>query len=882
MTRKAHGKPGLLRRMIRWGLRATVLAIVLGVASVAGALWYYGRDLPTLITVEDYHPKRASVVLARDGQVLARFGIDRRTVVPYGRIPKVLTHAVIAAEDGDFYRHKGLDYPGMLRALLSVLRNRRITQGGSTITQQLIKTLMLTPERTLSRKIKEVILARQLETNLTKDEILHLYLNQIYLGHGTYGVEEASRLYFGHGVEEVDLAEAALLAGLVQSPERLTPLRHPEAARGRRRYVLQEMVKCGYAEPAEAERLDKAELGARRHRDPAVGVAPHFVEAVRLRVREAVGSTMLYEGGLRIETTLDPAAQRAANAAVVEGLDELDRRQSVAASEPLTPARAGRLLKGALRSRDGQEPRSGQVVAGVVLEADEAQQVYRVDLGGGLVGALSFDDLERYLDPAKAGRRKSRRGRRPKPLAPGKLLASGAAVRVRVVGARRGEQPLVQLEPAFGPEAALVALEPDSREVLALVGGDPRGDPGYDRALLAGRQPGSAFKPLVFAAGLAMRSPELTAATLFDDTPLPLPGAGGRAWEPRNYDRKFRGRIRVRTALAMSVNVVAVRVLQRAGVERVIDLARALGIESELAPYPSLALGASVVRPIGLANAYASLAAGGRAGRPVFIRRVVDPRGRVLLAEDAEIHPVLDTEVACLMTDLLRSAVNEGTGSRARVRGRDVVGKTGTTNDSVDAWFVGYVPRLVAAVWVGHDDNRSLGRRETGGRAAAPIWKAFVQGALGDRPAEGFPECPGLVTQRIDLATGLLAPPGHPASESRDEHFIAGTEPREMLALPGELNLENFLLDQTGRPGAPGDTHEPLVDGGTGAAEGRQAAGDPEGDPLTPPPAGVGGDPLAPPPDREPGDGTASPVDTGDPLAPPPDTEPGGPSRQGT
>ena len=865
MKRKAQSQRSRLRRIFGWALRLCVLAVVVGVAGLAGALWYYGRDLPRLIRVEDYRPKRASVVLSRDGRILARFGIDRRTVVPFERIPKALVQAVIAAEDGDFYRHKGLDYPGMLRALLSVLRNRRITQGGSTITQQLIKTLMLTPERTISRKIKEVILARQLESNLTKDEILYLYLNQIYLGHGTYGVQEASRLYFGHGVEEVSLGEAALLAGLIQSPERLSPLRHPEAARSRRSYVLQELVKCGYVAPAVAERRGRAERGARRHRDPEVGLAPHFVEAVRLRVREVVGSTLLYEGGLRIETTLHPDMQRAANASVIDGLDALDRRQRVAKSDKPSAKRVKRALKRALRRRGGKPPRSGQVVEGLVEGADTHRQLYVVDLGGGVRGALPFDSLQRYLDPRKAGRRKRGRARQA-PLKPADLLAAGALVRVRVLGKTEGGEGSLLLSPALGPEAALVALEPDSREVLALVGGDPRSERSYDRALLAGRQPGSAFKPLVYATGLALRSPRLTPATLFDDTPLPLPGAGGKAWQPRNYDHKFRGRIRVREALTKSVNVVAVRILQRVGVDRVIDTARSLGVESDLAPYPSLALGASVVRPVEMANAYAAFAAGGRGGRPVLVRRVVDPDGRVVAYDDARIHPALDPDVACLMTDLLGSVVRSGTGRRARIRGRAAVGKTGTTNRNVDAWFVGYVPSLVAAVWVGHDDNRSLGRKETGGRAAAPIWRSFVEVALSERPAEAFPECPGLVERDIDAESGLLAPPGHPDDRLLAERFIAGTEPREMAALPGELSLDNFLLQQTGSPGAGGDTAPP-----PGPADGEHVTGrppepapdrpggDPAGDPLAPP----AGDPLAPPA----GDPLAPPA--GDPLAPP-------------
>ncbi len=869
---RATHQRGILRRAFGWIVRLGLVGALCGLAAGAGLLWYYGRDLPRLITLDDYRPKRASVVLARDGQVLARFGIERRTVVPVERVPQVLRHAVIATEDGDFYRHKGLDYAGMARAFVALVRHGRITQGGSTITQQLIKTLMLSPERTFSRKAKEILLARQLESNLTKDEILHLYLNQIYLGHGTYGVEEASRLYFGHGVEQVDVGEAALLAGLIQSPERLSPLRHPEAARTRRRYVLNAMVDCEYLDRATADALDAAPLGASRHRDPEAGLAPHFVDAVRREVVERWGSERLLEGGLRIETTLDPRLQRAAEAAVTAGLDDLDRRQH-SASLPLPSAKkAAAELAAALKQRKGAPPRSGQVVLGRIEGYDRAAAGYRVDLGGGVAGLLPLDALERYLDPAKGkppARRRGRKAPAPKPSAPQDLLAPGSLGHLRVVeGGGEGPDAPLRLQPAFGPESALVALDPFAREVLALVGGDPRSGRGYDRALQAKRQPGSAFKPFVYLAALALRSRDTSPASLWDDTPLPLPGAGGREWTPRNYDRRYRGRIRLREALADSVNVVAVRLLQRAGVERVISLAHQLGIESDLDPYFSLALGGSVVRPLELSNAYASLAAGGKAADPVLLRRVVTPEGEVLKEWHAELRPVLEEDVACLMVDLLRTVVEEGTGRSARLEGRQVAGKTGTTNGQTDAWFAGFVPQLVAVVWVGHDDNRSLGRKESGGRSAGPIWARFMAEALEGSPAESFGECPDVVVRSIDRATGLLAPPGHPASETLSERFLAGTEPTEVLALPGELTTSNFLLEQTGVAGGADEGSDDPPEAGdgpvAGAAEPSKAAGpaaQPGADPLAPPP----GDPLAPPAPRP-----APPPEQADPLAPPP------------
>jgi len=794
-------KRGKTGKRLLVGLAWTVLlTLLLGVAGGLGLLWYHGQDLPNLITVEDYQPPRASSVLARDGTVLARFGIERRTLVPMDRIPKVMQQAIVASEDAEFYSHKGLDYISMLRALIVMIRQGgRITQGGSTITQQLVKTLILTPERTLSRKAKEILLARQLEANLTKDEILYLYLNQVYMGHGCYGVEEASRYFFDHGAEALTLGEAALLAGLVQSPERLSPIRHKDAARSRRHYVLNEMVKCGYVDEASAQRIDSGPLGVveRKGSEQPFELAPHFVEAVRLQVQRELGQQALLEGGLQIHTTLDPGLQRLANQAVIAGLDRVDARQKLLRVPHRNPAKAARLLAEELRRRDGKAPPAGRVVRGVVAGVEPEREAYLVDLGGTQQGRLEFSSLARYAQPGKG---------KKEPVTPASLFTVGDVLRVRVVAEGGPQDPLFSLQPALGPEGALVALEPQTREVLALVGGDPRLPGRFDRVLQARRQPGSVFKPFVYAAALGLRRKDLTLATLIDDSPSVYVGEDGQRWSPRNYDGKFRGPIRMREALADSVNMVAIRLLKDVGVARVVSLAHEMGITSSLDPYLSLALGSSAVRPLELVNAYATLAAGGKFADPLLVRRIVGPDGGLLAAQIAELVQTVPADLSCLTTDALTSVVQEGTGARAKKLGRPVAGKTGTTNDGTDAWFAGYVPSLATVVWVGHDDNFTLGKGEQGAQTALPIWVQFMEGALREKPAEPFPPCSGIVERLIDRKTGLLAPEGHPEAESLRERFLEGTEPVDTVTLPGELGPDNFLLQETGRPTTAADS----------------------------------------------------------------------------
>jgi len=743
-----------------WVAVALAALVVVGAGIVGAVFWVYASDpaLPRMSSARDYRPPVVTRVTDRHGRLLGEILGERRTVVPLGRIPRVLRDAVLAAEDAEFYRHRGLDWAGMVRAFFANLRAGRFAQGGSTITQQVVKTFFLGPERTLRRKIQEVILARRLESELSKDEILFLYLNQIYFGHGRYGVEEAARYYFSHGVERVDLAEAALLAGLPQAPEALSPLKHADRAARRRAYVLDQMVRRGLATPDQARQATAKKLPRRPRHEPHLGTAPEMVDRVRAELLARRGQAELDRLGAQVTTTLDASIQAAAREALEDGLRALDRRQRL--------ARPIKRLEGEALARHlrGLRVRPGAAVDGIVVQVNDTRRAVQFDLGAGRRGSLDLGADGRVLEADKR---------------PSEVFKKGDVWRVRP-DPDRGATALAldQL-----PQGALVALEPRTGEVRALVGGYDFLAGGFDRALAARRQPGSSFKPIVYAA--AIESRRLTPATVIDDAPEVF-----ASWKPKNYDGgTFRGPVRLRVALADSVNTVAVRVLEQVGPAAAIALARRLGVASPLDANLSLALGTSSVTPLEMAQAFSVFAARGMRAAPRFLLSV---GGRPEPMAKAE--RVLAADVAFIMTSLLRSVVLEGTGQAARGAGRPAAGKTGTSDDHRDAWFIGYTPELCAAVWAGFDEPRSLGKGEAGGKTAAPIWAAFVKQALARQPAREFEQPSGLVVARIDPRTGLRAADG--AADAFDEIFLPGTEPAEFAPAAGEVDPPTFLLEQ--------------------------------------------------------------------------------------
>ena len=785
-------------RVLRVARRVALYGLVItGALSLAAALTLvlvvarYESRLPSVEELKrGYDPPQVTRVLARDGTLLGSVFTERRTVVPFAAIPGHVKLAFLAAEDASFYEHRGLDYFGMLRALLANLRAGSTRQGASTITQQVVKNLFLSPERTYERKIKETILARRLEKQLSKDEIFGLYLNHIYLGHGRYGVQEAARHFFGKTAASIDLAEAALLAGIVAAPERFSPREDPDKALARRRYVLDQMVEKGFVtRPLYAEAAE-APLRLSPSSEEESALAPEVVAHAR-KLLERVAGPRAAKGGYTITTTLDLKLQALARKAVRDGLESYAERQKIV--PPLTLEH--RKLWGG--QAEGT-PKPNKIYVGKVVALDDSKASIDVQVGDTL-GRVQLSNEERY---------------NPKHLPPSGFTRLGAALRVSLGGARSatGARELVPLRLELGPQAALVAIDPRSREVRALVGSYEAVPGGLDRALRAHRQPGSAFKPFVY--GYALTSRRFTPASV-----LELGLRAGSTAPPR--------RVPLRTAIAKSDNQAAELLLSAVGAPNVVEFARALGIESPLAPTPSLALGAYEVVPLELANAYASLASGGEVESARIVSRIVGPDGKELpLPPEPPKRRVLSGEEAYLITSLLRSVVENGTGKRAGSLGRPVVGKTGTTNAAKDAWFSGYSTELVAVVWVGYDDALPLGATESGAQTALPAWIQFMKGAHEGRPVSDFPRPSAIVTARIDPATGLLAYDGQ--LDAIDEEFLDGTVPNE-TASPTDVSAEPHVIeDESHASGAAeGTGGKPGASGG-GAARAGLEAGVPE------------------------------------------------------
>ncbi len=757
----------------KWLRRLLITGFVLGVTGLLGLVgifWYYGRDLPDVATLRDYQPPQTTRILDRNGELLGEVFSERRTVVEMEVIPRHLVLCVLAAEDADFYRHEGLDYPGIVRALLRDVRTGRAAQGASTITQQVVKLLLLSSERTLERKVRELILARRLEQELTKDEILHLYLNHINFGHGRYGVQEASQFYFGKNVQDLTLAEASLIAGVPQAPARLSPRRNPEAAARRQAYVLRQLEekRAVYWPDLSVEAITEArEVEAHvieRPNSEREGV--EMFTLARQRLREIVGEDAYARGGFVVHTTLDLETQRAARRAVQTGLEALDRRHGyrgplrrprrAADLEPIETLRVGRSYRAEVTGSD-----------------DEAGHIM-FDVGGHPV-RVRLADAERY---------------NPEELSASAFAPVGARSRISIVRGANDEGP-AQGKLELGPEAALVILDARDRDVRALIGGY-EARPGFDRALQAVRQPGSTMKPIVYALGI--REQRFTPATVMIDAP-----AVYDQWQPQNYETwRHQGPVRLRVALARSINVVAVRAIEDLGAPAVVTFAQALGIESELDPSLSLALGASGVRPMEMVNAYATLANGGRYQEPRFITRIEGPDGDIELPALQDERDVLTAAQAFVVTDMLTSVASEGgTAARAARLRTPVAGKTGTSNEARDAWFVGYTPQVVAGVWVGFDDRRSLGRRESGGRSALPIWIDAVRSTGVDAGAT-FAEPTGVVRVQVDPLSGLLPYEGQ--TDAIEEVFVEGTAPTETARPPDVADSNTFLMEQYGTP----------------------------------------------------------------------------------
>ncbi len=837
-------------------LRIAALALLGGFGAGGLVLAAWTRELPAFDTLKDYEPLVSTRVFGADGKEAFTFARERRTVVPLEQIPPTLRKAVLAAEDAHFYEHEGLNYLAIARCAAKGLLRAGVACGGSTITQQVVKTFLLSSDGRVKRKVKELVLAPRLEKNLSKDEILYLYLNQIYLGHLRYGVEEASRFYFAKGVKELTLGEAATLAGIVQSPMRLSPVNHPDRAKERQRYVLRRMAEEGFITKRQAEAEAARPIVAHPPEQDPPGA--WYAEAIRHALDGRYGAETVETKGLQVDVAMDPLLQRYAEAALEAGLRAVDRRQGwrgpivhldgakVAAAMPLwrerlarSAPRPGELLvwdlasvnpedidpgeeqeKDVARMARARRLQAGEVYAGLVTSVEE--KAATVDLGNAK-GTLSLSDVAwaRKWNPAAATATPRRMAQ---------VVAAGDVVRVRVMpgklpperAAREGKPLAVSLEQTPRVQGALVAIDPVTRGVRALVGGYDFGASQFNRATQAKRQPGSAMKPFVW--GAAIESRRFTPATVVYDTPdLYRDPWTGKEWKPRNFEKdQFDGPMLLGAALAHSKNTVSVKLVDALGVDAVIGFARRMGIASDLPRNLTLALGTGEVYPIELVNAYASVAARGFKADPVLLVRVRDRHGNVLeehppalppwagtagaspaptAAPDAAPPPAGDLavpesgtreDVAYVLTSMMREVVESGTGVAAKALGRPTAAKTGTAQEHRDAWFVGFTPELVAGAWVGFDDHTPLGPRETGAGAALPAWLSFMQAALGARPAVDFPAVTGVEMARIDPASGLLAPDGAAVPALP---FLAGTAPAQSAQAHAASAPQNFFMD---------------------------------------------------------------------------------------
>jgi penicillin-binding protein 1A len=772
--KKKSGKRSWIRRLILLAI-VLLLPVIAGVGALVGIFIYYGNDpaMPSLSGIGDYRPDQIIKVLDRDGKVIGEIGSTHRTVVPYAKIPKVMVQALLAAEDAEYFEHEGIDYKGMVRAFVENVLRRKFAQGASTITQQVVKQLLLTPEKSMRRKVQEIILARRLSQRFSKEDVLTVYLNQMYFGHGRYGVEEAARYFFGKSIADVDAGEAALLAGLVQSPERLSPYKHPDAAKKRQIYVLGQMAKLEFIYEDLAKKIAAAPIAVIPEGSVVQGAAPEAIDSVRKLLEAKYGADKLSTLGIEVKTTIDSRLQALARWALERGLEEVDARHGFRgpiahlSGKALDKKRAE--LKAERKKPLTDNDKTDGIVEKVDKSADDPTLVKLTVFLGDSSGVVDMTAEPRY-----------NQGTKP-PLA--ERFHPGDLVRVRLAPERRRDSGgNVALALELGPQAAMVVLDPLRREVLALVGGYGYRLGGFDRSQRAHRQPGSAFKPFIYAT--AIDSKRYTAASLVNDSPEVF-----KYWKPSNHDNKFRGPVRLRVALADSINTISIKLLSDVGILSVREMAARAGLD--LPPVEkldfSLALGTAVVTPIELANAYATFAAAGQSGDT----RLVTAVGNEPIAAP-ELQQSIKPETAYVTVSLMRSVVEAGTARSAAPKlKRPAAGKTGTTDEDRDAWFVGFTPELLAGVWVGFDERRVLGRGEEGARAALPIWTEFMTKALVGVPVSDFAQPPGVVVARIDPATGLLPAPGGTGIE---EFFLDGTAPTESAAAPGEEATPDQML----------------------------------------------------------------------------------------
>ncbi|HEX3352216.1 MAG TPA: PBP1A family penicillin-binding protein [Terriglobales bacterium] len=714
------------------GLLVLVSALI---GATAGLLLVYSTDLPQVDQLEHYRPSSITELYDDQGRIVGSFALQRRVVASYDDYPEVLRQALISIEDKDFYRHWGINVWRIAGAAYRDIRSGGRVQGASTLTMQLARNLFLSPDRSFHRKIQEALLAVQIERRFTKPQIFTLYANQIYLGHGVYGFEAASEFYFSKPAKRLTLDEAALLAGLPKSPSYYSPITHPERAIKRRNLVINSMLEDGVITTQQATAARDQPLGLELAHDPD-SLAPYFVEEIRRYLEAKYGSDQVHEGGLRVYTSLDTDLQRAANRALFDGLAAYERRHGWRGH--LENILTGDIPLASYQHPDwDSEPEVNSYVHALVMAVSPAS------------ATLRFGRYIATLLPADAAwtRRKL-----------AEILKRGDIVYVKVVSLNAGDKARVTLEEDSGAQGALVAIDNATGEIKAMVGGRDFNLSKFNRATQALRQVGSSFKPYVYTAAIDRGdAPDDTIL----DAPVSFPMPSGPPYEPHNYDEKFEGTITLRRALAQSRNIPALKLADSLGIKTVIDYAHRFGITSNIPPYLPVALGAVEITPIEQTSAFSVFPNDGVHIAPRYITKVTDYEGRTLEENFPDVKDVVGARTARIMTSMLREVVQHGTAIAAASLKYPLAGKTGTTNNFTDAWFVGFSPSLTCGVWIGYDEKKFLGARETGAHAALPVWIDFMKTALAGKDPGEFqpPPAPTLNTPPQKLDTPDTAPP---------------------------------------------------------------------------------------------------------------------------
>ena len=706
----------VFRRYFGSLLFGLLLLTSITVGAAGGVLFVYNSDLPEVETLASYRPNVVTEVYGDDGQIIGSFALERRIIVEPGQIPQVLKDAVVAVEDQNFYTHWGLDFVGISRAALKNILAGRVVEGGSTITQQLSENVFLSPKREWALKIQEALLSIQIERHYSKEEILTLYCNQIYLGHGMYGFAAAAEFYFGKNLEDLTIEEAATLAALPRAPGTYSPVSDPERSLMRRNYAIDRMVAEGSVDALVGEQAKQTPIRL-NPRPASESLAPYFLEALRQYLEDAYGTYAVHERGLRVYSTLNAKLQRDAEAALRQGLRDYDKRHGWRGAETNLIEQGVESLDTYLLPGWRRPLQPGTLARGIVLDADSE------------TARIKIADYEDTIEGADIAWTRER--------SPSSLLARGdvATFLIREINpAEKSIDVVLDQQPAV--EGAVVVIEQTTGEVKAMVGGYDFQRDQFNRATQALRQTGSAFKPLLYTAALESG---LGPNTVIVDEPVDFDG-----YRPTNYDGTFAGPVTLRQALAQSRNVPAVRVLDEIGFERLIPLVQRFGITTPIERYLPIALGATDVTLIEMTSAYSTFPNGGVRIAPRLINRVTDYDGDVLEENFPEPHDVVSADIARQMVDLLEEVVKTGTGRRAQSLGRPAAGKTGTTNDFTDAWFIGFTPSLTAGVWVGFNEKVPLGSGETGGVTALPIWLSLMERAHEGQPVEDFRMTAGL------------------------------------------------------------------------------------------------------------------------------------------